>query len=140
MQASEVFSIANTLVLPMWLLLIAAPKWKVTVFLTDYKVFPLLLAVIYAFYIIKSQVDGGSLDFSSLESVAKLFSKEEALLAGWVHYLAFDLLIGIWMVIQNRTLKIHTLLMAPCLLFTFMLGPIGFLLFSLIKYLKTSKS
>ncbi|MEO0902914.1 MAG: abscisic acid-deficient protein Aba4 family protein, partial [Bacteroidota bacterium] len=65
---------------------------------------------------------------------------EEAVMAGWVHYLAFDLLIGMWMINQNRTLGIHQLLMAPCLFATFMLGPVGFLLFTILKAIKTSRS
>jgi len=54
--------------------------------------------------------------------------------------LAFDLLIGMWMVNQNQKLGIHQLLMAPCLFATFMLGPVGFLLFMILRTLKLAKS
>ena len=140
MTPSEVFSIANMSVLPMWLLLIVLPKWKATRFLIDYKIIPLLLAVVYAIYIFMSLQGGGGLDFGSLAAVRELFTQDNALLAGWVHYLAFDLLIGMWMVNQNRTLGLHPVLMAPCLAATFMLGPLGFLLFTILKSVKTSKS
>ena len=140
MTNTEVFSIANMMAMPMWLLLIILPKWKVTRFLIYYKVIPLVLSLFYAFYIVLLIQSGAGLDFGSLSSVMSLFTIEEAVMAGWVHYLAFDLLIGMWMINQNRTLGIHQLLMAPCLFATFMLGPVGFLLFSILKAIKTSRS
>ena len=136
MTAAAVFSIANMSVMPMWLLMVFSPKWKVTRFLMDYKLIPVLLAIVYTIYIVDSISSGGGMDFSSLESVMALFTKEDAVLAGWLHYLAFDLLVGMWMLKQNQSVKIHGLLMAPCLFFTFMLGPFGFLLFTIIKSLK----
>lgn len=139
MTPTDVFSIANMTAMPMWLLMIILPKWKVTRFLIDYKIIPILLSVIYAIYIFQSILGGGGLDFGSLESVMDLFTNEDALLAGWVHYLAFDLLIGMWILDQNKTLKIHSLIIAPCLFGTFMLGPIGFLLFIIIKVFKIKK-
>ena len=137
MTPSEVFSIVNMLALPMWLLMIILPKWKVTRLLADWKVIPLLLSLVYAFYIISSMMSGISMDFGSLESVMQLFTVENAVLAGWVHYLAFDLLIGMWILNQNQQLNIHPIILAPCLLGTFMFGPIGFLLFMIIKAFKT---
>lgn len=139
MSPSEVFTIANTCAMPMWLLMIVLPKWKFTRILIDYKVIPLLLSVVYAIYIAQSIQDGG-MDFGSLESVMALFTKENAVLAGWVHYLAFDLLVGMWIVDQNRALKVHPIIIAPCLLGTFMLGPVGFLLFMIIRAIKISRS
>jgi len=140
MTASAVFSIANMIAMPMWILMILAPKWKVTRWLIDFKAIPLILAVIYAIYIGLSISSGGDMDFSSLESVMQLFTVENAVLAGWVHYLAFDLLVGMWMIDQNRDLGIHQILMVPCLLGTFMLGPVGFLLFMILRAFKKSKS
>ncbi|MBO6632727.1 MAG: DUF4281 domain-containing protein, partial [Psychroserpens sp.] len=124
MTPSEVFSIVNTMALPMWLLMIILPKWKVTRFLIDYKVIPLLLAIVYAIYIVMAMLDGPAMDFGSLSAVMDLFTMEEAVLAGWVHYLVFDLLVGMWMLDLNKELKIHQLLMVPCLFLTFMLGPV----------------
>lgn len=136
MTTSDVFSIANTMALPMWLLMIFLPKWKVTRFFIDYKIIPILLAIIYAIYISISIMDGPAMDFGSLESVMTLFTSENAVLAGWVHYLVFDLLVGMWMIDQNKGLKLHPIIMAPCLIGTFMLGPIGFLVFMGIRAFK----
>jgi len=140
MSPEQVFSIANMMAMPMWILMITLPNWKATRLLIDYKVIPLLLSVIYAIYIFLSIQSGGGLDFGSLGSVMQLFTVKNAVIAGWVHYLAFDLLIGMWMIDQNRKLKIHPVLMAPCLFATFMLGPVGFLLFTIIKSIKNQKN
>ena len=140
MSASEVFSIANYMTMPMWILMIVLPKWKPTRFLIDYKIIPLLLSVLYAIYIVFAMQIGGGMDFGSLSSVMALFTEENAVLAGWVHYLAFDLLVGMWMIDQNKKLGIHPLLMAPCLFATFMLGPVGFLLFMLLRATKIKQS
>ena len=139
MTPSEVFSLVGYLAMPMWLLMILLPKWKFTRLLIDYKVIPLALSLVYAIYIAFAMQTGGGMDFGSLESVMALFTEENAVLAGWVHYLAFDLLVGMWMLDQNRTLGIHQLLMAPCLFATFMLGPVGFLLFMLIRSFKLKR-
>ncbi|WP_111682588.1 ABA4-like family protein [Winogradskyella tangerina] len=136
MSVSEVFSIVNVIALPMWVLMIFLPKWKGTRFLIDYKIIPLVLSLFYAFYIGNSMLSGPPMDFGSLESVMHLFTFENAVLAGWVHYLAFDLLVGMWMLDQNKSLNIHPILMAPCLIGTFMLGPIGFILFMIIRSFK----
>ena len=137
MTPSEVFSIANLIALPMWILMIFLPKWKLTRFLVDFKIIPILLSLIYAVYIVVSLTTGGMMDFGSLDSVKELFTQDNAVLAGWVHYLAFDLLVGMWILHQNRSLRIHQLLIALCLFLTFMLGPVGFLLFILAKVFKT---
>ncbi|MFD0862052.1 ABA4-like family protein [Sungkyunkwania multivorans] len=136
MTPTEVFSLTNMMALPMWILMIFLPQWKLTRFLIDFKVVPLILAIVYAIYIGLSIQSGGAMDFGSLDAVMSLFTKEQAVLAGWVHYLAFDLLVGMWMLDQNKTLKIHPILMAPCLVGTFMLGPIGFLIFMIIRGIK----
>ncbi|MEM9686666.1 MAG: ABA4-like family protein [Bacteroidota bacterium] len=139
MTPTEVFSLANITAMPMWLLMILLPKWKVTRFLIDFKVIPLLLSVLYAIYIVQAVLTGGGMDFGSLASVMALFTEENAVLAGWVHYLAFDLIVGMWMLDQNKTLRIHPLIMAPCLFGTFMLGPVGFLLFMIIRAMKLNQ-
>ena len=136
MTPSQVFSLANIVAFIMWLLLIILPNWKATRFLINYKVIPIFLSIIYAFYIIQSLLTGPAMDFGSLEAVIQLFTVENAVLAGWLHYLAFDLLVGMWILEQNKSLKIHQAIMVPCLVLTFMMGPIGFLFFFGIRAFK----
>ncbi len=135
MSYSTIFSLANMLAMIMWLLMLIVPNWKPTRFLVDHKIIPIALSALYGFYIIQTMTQGIEMNFGSLEGVMGLFSHESATLAGWLHYLAFDLIVGMWMITQNRTIGIHPLLMIPCLLGAFMLGPIGFLVFILFKKL-----
>jgi len=95
---------------------------------------------VYVIFIVQSLLAGVVLDFGSLNSVKTLFTNENLLLAGWIHYLVFDLLIGMWILDQNKNLGINNLFIALCLIFTFMLGPIGYLLFILFKNIKTKQS
>jgi len=101
---------------------------------------PIALSLIYVFYVFTGLFQTGMPDFGSLDSVMQLFTDEKAVLAGWIHYLAFDLLVGMWMLQENKKLGIHQLLMVPCLLGAFMFGPLGFLLFIIIKSTKKTQS
>ncbi len=136
MDASIIFSLVNMLAMVMWILMIFLPKWKATSWLCRFKLVPLLLSCLYLFYTVYNMINGVPLDFSSLDSVMELFTKESAMMAGWIHYLAFDLLIGMWMIKQNEKHGISVFIMALCLFLTFFLGPVGFLLFSIISNIK----
>ena len=140
MTPATIFSLASMTATLMWALMIFLPKWKITRLLINFKIAPIALSVIYVIYVILAINQRGWMDFGSLDSVMALFTEENAVLAGWVHYLAFDLLIGMWILNQNQKLKIHQLIIAPCLFATFMYGPVGFLLFTIIKSIKQKQS
>ncbi len=132
MNPEALFSICNLVAMPGWLLLIFAPRWKWTARLVVSGVVSLLLAAVYLVLIVTTlgKADGG---FGSLAQVAQLFRHDWVLLAGWVHYLAFDLFVGSWEVSDAQKLKINHLLVIPCLLLTFLLGPIGFMAYHLVS-------
>jgi len=136
MTPAIVFSIANMLVLPQWALLIFLPKWKGTQWLIKNPVIPAALAIIYLIYVASIfGVEGGG--FGSLEEVKVLFGVDEAVLAGWVHYLAFDLLIGSWIVKDSQAKSVNHFTTIPCLFLTFMAGPVGWGLYMILrKFLK----
>ena len=71
--------------------------------------------------------------FNSLTQVAILFSSPYALLAGWVHYLAFDLFIGAWETRDGLRLGLSRWLLLPCQVLTFVFGPLGLALYLLLK-------
>ncbi len=117
--------------LPVWLLLIAAPRWRWTQRLATF-VAPLLLAAMYAALLLHGRrVEGGG--FGSLAEVARLFSSQEFLLAGWIHYLAFDLFTGAWETRDALRLGLSRWLVAPCLILTFLFGPVGLALYLLLR-------
>ncbi len=128
MTPEPLFSFASTIVLPGWLLLVFAPRWKWTARFICALVIPVLLGLLYL-YIILVHWRGSEGGFGSLGQVSDLFQSPWLLLAGWVHYLAFDLFIGAWEVRDAQRERIHHLLVIPCLFLTFMFGPIGLLLY-----------
>ncbi len=132
MGISQIFSLASTTAALQWLLLITLPKWRVTLWLVRYSVVPVLLSLIYCIYIAGffSIPSGG---YSSLQQVRTLFENDSLLLAGWVHYLAFDLLIGFAIIRSSQEKAISHWLVIPCLALTFMFGPVGFLLYQIIQ-------
>jgi hypothetical protein len=88
---------------------------------------PLLLSVLYSALMLGFffTAEGG---FGSLAEVRALFSSDPVLLAGWVHYLAFDLLIGCFLAERMDRAGVHRLIQAPVLVLVFLLGPMGLLL------------
>ncbi|WBO82880.1 ABA4-like family protein [Hymenobacter yonginensis] len=131
----SLFAFANPVALLGWALLVLAPRWRVTRWLVLSGVWPLLLAVAYALligghYLGPHATDGG---FNSLAEVAALFRNPWALLAGWVHYLCFDLSVGIWESLDARRRGVPHLLLVPCLLLTFLFGPVGLLLYAVVR-------
>ena len=108
-----------------------APKWKWTHKLVDSKIIPLILSLVYIIYFLQGM--GAEGDFGSLAGVMKLFTVDVLVLAGWIHYLAFDLLIGSWVLKRSQELGIAHWWIIPCLLLCFMAGPAGFLLFWVIS-------
>ncbi|QEC75918.1 ABA4-like family protein [Mucilaginibacter ginsenosidivorax] len=138
MNASQVFSVVSAIAALQWLLLIALHKWKVTQWLVNHAAVPLLLSVIYCIYIAGFfGIHGGG--FGSVQEVRILFSNDNLLLAGWVHYLAFDLLIGFSIVKSARASAVPHWLVIPCLVLTFMFGPCGYLLYQIVHKIKSSK-
>jgi Domain of unknown function (DUF4281) len=133
-----VFSLANTAVLPAWLLLAAAPRWMVTRRLVRSGAWPLLLAATYAALILSHYLGphGAEGGFSSLSDVRALFQNPWALTAGWVHYLCFDLAVGIWEVQDAERRGLPRILLLPALLFTFLVGPVGLLLYAGLRQLR----
>lgn len=131
-MANFIFSTANTLSFLAWLFLIIFPNGKYTqTILTSGWI--VLLSIVYTF-LIGSGISNFSPDsFGSIASVRSLFQDDIALTAGWVHYLAFDLMIGCLIVRQSIAQNIPRWLYSICLPFTFMFGPVGYLLYKIIS-------
>jgi Domain of unknown function (DUF4281) len=126
MSPDALFQIVNPLVLPGWALLIFAPRWAWTQRIAG-AVLPLVLALFYLVTLVTGLREGGGGGFDSLQGVATLFQSRMALLAGWIHYLAFDLFIGAWEVRDAQQRGLRHWLVVPCLLLTFLFGPVGLL-------------
>lgn len=132
MNAEQLFSLTNSLALLGWLLLIFAGQARWAAPLVLGAVLPLLFAVVYSGLLV-DHLGGSGGSFRTLAGVSTLFENHWLLLAGWVHYLAFDLFIGAWQVRDSKALGISHLLVVPCLVLTFLFGPVGLLLYFLIR-------
>lgn len=125
----DLFRVANTLALAGWLCLalgIATGSRLLSQTLAGL-VIPAALSLAYTVIVAVnlSSAEGG---FGSLAGVASLFRSPWVLLAGWVHYLAFDLLVGAFVARDREARGLPRWLLAPVLPLVFLLGPVGFLL------------
>ncbi len=116
-----------------WLMLLASPLIPVWSDRIAGLLVPLLLSAGYV-VLVASFSSGGDGGFGNLADVAILFSSQEAALAGWVHFLAFDLLIGAWVCRTARREYLNFWLVAPILMLTFLFGPAGYLAFFLLRF------
>jgi len=123
----NLFSLSSALVLPAWLILIFAPRrWPIINAFPAYAV-PLALSALYTVLVLShfSEAGGG---FGSLSEVRQLFSNDMLLVAGWVHYLAFDLFIGAWTAAMMDRAGVSRIIQGFVLPLIFLFGPAGFLL------------
>ena len=132
MSPEQLFSLCGALVLPGWLLLVFLPRRRWTARVVCPVVLPVLLALLYLWLVATTfgRTPGG---FGSLADVSLIFRNPWVLLAGWIHYLAFDLFVGSWEVRDAQRVGMHHLLVVPCLVLTFLFGPIGLLLYFILR-------
>jgi len=139
MSPEDLFPTANLLAMTGWLTLALSPlspRWSDRIAGLG---IPMVLSVGYVALVLAfwSRAPGG---FDTLANVMALFTVPQIALAGWVHYLAFDLLIGAWIVRTARAEHIAHLFVLPCLLLTFLFGPAGYLAFTALRAAVGSRS
>ena len=137
MDAEALFTLANLSVLPAWALLVLAPRWSGTGLLVHSMFYPAVLGTGYTAGILLTAPGGNGVDMSSLAGLAQGFQNPSMLLVGWVHYLVFDLFVGSWECRDAARRGIPHAFVIPCLLLTFLLGPLGLVLYLVIRYVRT---
>lgn len=127
MTPEAVFGITGTPAILGWAILIFGPRRFAMLNAVPQLLIPLGLSALYAVLVLThfSEPGGG---FGSLADVRQLFTSDWVLLAGWVHYLAFDLAVGAYLSARMDRAGIRRLLQAPILVTTFLFGPIGLVL------------
>jgi hypothetical protein len=135
MNPDVLFQYVNTIALLGWLTLLASPFLAAWTDRISGTLIPLLLAIAYTGLVLAfwSGAQGG---FDSLANVEKLFQTRELVLAGWIHYLAFDLFIGAWEARTARAERIPFVVVVPCLALTFLFGPAGLLAFQSLRLVR----
>ena len=134
MDPDLLFTLCSRLVVPAWLLLVFLPRWQWTQKLVFYGWIPGLLGIAYIYAMSHALPFPEGAGFGSLTEVLNAFAVPWLALAGWIHYLAFDLFVGAWIVRDAQRQGIAHGWTIPCLVFTFMAGPVGLLMYLLIRF------
>ncbi len=132
-----IFAVSSFFVLPVWALMIFLPHWRVTRRLIGSPLIAALPAVLYAALVFPRLAQVWPLVARpSLAGIAGLLGSPAGATIAWLHFLAFDLLVGRWIYLDSRDRGLSAWLMAPMLYLTLMLGPCGFLLYLLFRRVK----
>ena len=127
MTPDDLFGLAGMAAMAGWTVLVLAPRRWAALNAFPALVIPTGLSALYAALVLRHFAGAGG-GFGSLSEVAELMSDPWVLLAGWVHYLAFDLVVGAWSARRMDAAGVSRLVQAPLLLTIFLFGPAGFLL------------
>ena len=135
----ELWWLTNTTV-PGLILLMVLPRWKHTK--TISLLGPLIMALVYSLgffslVLYPEHEPDPNASFTSLEGVVALFKDEAGVFIGWVHFIVFDGLVARWMVLDSvekgTSTMLHILIVIPCLIIGILAGPLGFLLYMILK-------
>ncbi|WP_298019915.1 ABA4-like family protein [uncultured Parasphingopyxis sp.] len=145
MDWETIFSLANGFAMIAWIVLLLAPRreWLFTL-LRDGAVGLLCLAyaaiLIYLMFFATGGGDEGGPDFTTLQGVMALFATEGGTTVGWIHYLAFDLFAGLWVARNADEIALSRIVQVPILLATFLFGPVGLLIFLIVRRIHMARS
>jgi len=132
MTPDGLFGLAGQVAVLGWILLILGPRRFAWFNLLPALVLPAALSGLYAVLVL-TRFAAGEGGFDSLAEVRALFADDWLLLAGWVHYLAFDLMVGALMAARLDRVGVGRLLQAAILPLIFLLGPLGAILVLLVE-------
>ena len=128
----------NLGVLPFWFILIVFPQSHLSrIFVTS--IFPfLILSGVYIFILYKSYLIGYDFDgnfslYVGLSELSRLFEDHLYIMIFWTHFIAINLFIGGWIVKDSQKFSINKVLMAVPLIVTYLIGPLGLLLYWIIR-------
>lgn len=140
MQWETIFAIANAWPLLFWVLLAFGPRRELTGKIVLFGgIAPLALTYAIVLPMIMTGTidpvgpEGGSMDFTQLSGVMALFDSKGGATIGWIHYLAFDLLTGLWVARNADRYGYPRWIQVPILFFILMTGPLGLTLYLLLR-------
>lgn len=138
MTPDLLFALSNILVLPFWLLMIAAPGWGLTRRIVASPWIAAAPAVLYVTLVAPQLLDLlVSLANPQLAAIAALLGTPLGATIAWVHFLTFDLFVGRWAYLDARERGLSAWIVSPLLALILLLGPLGFLLYLLARLLRT---
>jgi len=137
-MSAHLFQLANLIAIVGWVMLIGFPTWRNT----PKGILNGIIMILCFFYyclVAEWMYHGAKGGFDSLANVMLLFTSERAVLAGWIHYLAFDLFVGLWITLDAQKIGLKRSILIPVQLLIFMFGPMGLGLYILIRRRKTGE-
>jgi hypothetical protein len=134
-MADSFFSATNTVALLAWIALVLFPSRRLVSHVLCGIAVPALLASGYAAVIGWKLATNGPPpgDLSTIAGLKAAFADDWVFAAAWTHYLVFDMVVGAWIARDAVRLGIPWPLRTICLVLTFLLGPVGFLLHVLTR-------
>lgn len=136
MNHELIFSLLNLSVFPAWALLIFLPRAGVTRSVVHSGLYPVIIGLFYAISFGLNVFGGYAAEdgsFFTVAGISALFQHPVGVMIGWSHYLVFDLFVGAWIGRDAQRRGIAHWITVPCLLFTFIFGPIGLLLYVIAR-------
>lgn len=135
-MAGTLFQLVFLVAAPFWFLMIVLPTWKWTRPIVSSPLIALPAASIYVILLIPQVVTATTAVANpTLSSVMDLLTTPEGAALAWAHFIAFDLFVGAWQYRDGRDRGVHPLIMAPVLVLTILLAPLGFAVYLGIRYL-----
>ena len=128
----------NLGVLPFWLILIFFPKSNLCRYFVT-SIFPFfLLSGAYVFLLYKSYLSSYDFDanfslYIGIDNTKDLFSNKNFLMLFWIHFISINLFTGGWIVKDSQKFMINKLLLSVPLIITYLIGPLGLLIYWLIR-------
>jgi hypothetical protein len=131
---ASLFRLSNLLMLPLWALMILAPRWRWTTRIMQSPLVSAAPAILYAALVVPRLGEiWPAVSRPSLKGVVALLGSPAGATIAWVHFLAFDLFVGRWIYLDSHERRVSAWLMAPVLFLALMLGPAGFLLYLVVR-------
>ncbi|MFF5227146.1 ABA4-like family protein [Dactylosporangium sp. NPDC000521] len=133
-MADTLFQLAFLVVVPFWALMIVAPGWRWSERIAGSVHIALPALVVWAFAIAPVLREFATEMLNpDLAGVRALFADDDVVAAVWAQVLAWDLLVGRWIYLDSRERRVHPLIMAPLLMLTILLSPIGLPLYLALR-------
>lgn len=133
-MTATLFDLTFLLIAPFWALMILAPKWSWTKKIAESHLIVLPPVVIYVVLMIPVLPELLPLvTRPELAKLAEFMSTDTGAALVWAHMIAWDLFVGRWMYLEGRRLDVHPLVMAPVLVITILLAPVGLPLFLIVR-------
>ena len=131
-------------IIPFWLMLIFIPNSRITQIFINSIILPLILASAYCYIIYQAiLLDEMTFDifklYFNLDNLYTVFATENFLLVFWLHFVALNLFLGLWVARDGVKYNIPVRFTSVALIIIFFTGPVGLVLYWIIRIFYSKK-